>query len=581
MASITSWWRLESRPADVPLETSLEARVHDPLWLLARQWQTGELQGEDAGSPVSAGLRAECSELTAYHLGALPRRGSVAGLPYDAADAPLEAVVEREAVRGRPAVPDAAGGVGRSDLRLAAEAGLHFMRVVEAAGHQDIAAAAVRDFPITAPIAAERAVWDASSLRFVEVMAGRAPNGDALYVALDAAIRPPGPGTVDHVFPGAPQSVSAVAEAWLLWYEHLFEQPADSTTAWVAERMEHQFSVAAGSPDGEVVLRASEYADGDLDWYAFDWAVGASLQASDRTTVLAANVLPAPVRFRGMPADRWWEFEDAAVDFGGVESAPNELARLLLVEFALVYGNDWFLIPLDLPAGRLCTIDAVSVTDTFGVVADVHPAGGSDTAPWRMFELSAEAAPPARARRPGMLIPPSLVSSLSSAPVEEVLLVRDEMANMAWAVERTIEGVANRPVQRRELEAEVRERAGVVPPPAPTGDAVRYSLATGVPTYWVPLVPVRAGGDNIRLARGTMLSAAGAPPNGAIGRLLEPWHALLLFEEEVPREGGHVTRAWQSARWVDGSTAVWMARRKHVGRGEGSSGLRFDHIDPV
>jgi hypothetical protein len=32
------------------------------------------------------------------------------------------------------------------------------------------------------------------------------------------------------------------------------------------------------------------------------------------------------------------------------------------------------------------------------------------------------------------------------------------------------------------------------------------------------------------------------------------------------------------ARWIDGSTCVWTAFRKEVGRGEGSSALRFDQL---
>ena len=30
------------------------ATVHDPLWFLARQWQLGEFQGENASTPVRA-----------------------------------------------------------------------------------------------------------------------------------------------------------------------------------------------------------------------------------------------------------------------------------------------------------------------------------------------------------------------------------------------------------------------------------------------------------------------------------------------------------------------------------------------
>ena len=85
MASITSWMRLEPRSRDAEMRTTLQARVYDPLWLLARQWQLGEFQGEDNGSPVMARWRAESAQLTRYYAGAIkpntksPPRGMIAG----------------------------------------------------------------------------------------------------------------------------------------------------------------------------------------------------------------------------------------------------------------------------------------------------------------------------------------------------------------------------------------------------------------------------------------------------------------------------------------------------------------------
>jgi hypothetical protein len=51
---------------------------------------------------------------------------------------------------------------------------------------------------------------------------------------------------------------------------------------------------------------------------------------------------------------------------------------------------------------------------------------------------------------------------------------------------------------------------------------------------------------------------------------------LRLEEEEVPREGAVVTRSFQFGRWLGGQSLFWLGRRKTVGRGSGSSGLRFD-----
>jgi hypothetical protein len=59
----------------------------------------------------------------------------------------------------------------------------------------------------------------------------------------------------------------------------------------------------------------------------------------------------------------------------------------------------------------------------------------------------------------------------------------------------------------------------------------------------------------------------------------DPTAPLLMPEEEVPREGALVRRAFQGARWHDGRLLVWSANRKTAGRGEGSSGLRFDSLE--
>ena len=68
-------------------------------------------------------------------------------------------------------------------------------------------------------------------------------------------------------------------------------------------------------------------------------------------------------------------------------------------------------------------------------------------------------------------------------------------------------------------------------------------------------------------------------------RLVEPRGAVLgvdgdlrLAEEEVPREGAVVQRAFQYARWFDGRSLLWLGRRTRAGRGEGASGLRFDAL---
>jgi hypothetical protein len=164
-----------------------------------------------------------------------------------------------------------------------------------------------------------------------------------------------------------------------------------------------------------------------------------------------------------------------------------------------------------------------------------------------------------------------------------VLFLRDEMANLVWAVERLIEGPAEQALNRFEayLEQKRRHEQESLAPPKNLPEALHYQLTTEVPDYWVPLLPVRTE-QGLRFKRGAVLKTDGPPqPVNAQGRILQSNQELSLFEEEVPREGVRVTRSYQFTRWIDGSSHFWVGRRKGVGRGEGSSGLRFDTLDGI
>src|SRR5262249_4607025 len=111
--------RLEPRVRNVDMAAGLQARVYDPLWLLARQWQAGQFQGEDNGSPAAARWRGEISPISRFHAG--PLSGStIEGRRFDTRTMPLETIVERERVRPDPSHPE--------KLRFAAEAGHQFLR---------------------------------------------------------------------------------------------------------------------------------------------------------------------------------------------------------------------------------------------------------------------------------------------------------------------------------------------------------------------------------------------------------------------------------------------------------------------
>src|SRR3954451_4636765 len=146
-----------------------------------------------------------------------------------------------------------------------------------------------------------------------------------------------------------------------------------------------------------------------------------------------------------MPASRLWEFEDGRVNFGAVEADPSDLGRLLLAGFALVYGADWLVIPLEVPMGSVARITKLDVRDTLGQVTTIGP-----TAPggeWNMFGITRGDDPP----EPALLVAPALTASLQGRDLAEVLLLRDEVADVAWAVERAVEGSDGRPADQAQL----------------------------------------------------------------------------------------------------------------------------------
>lgn len=557
--------RLDLSTHNPDLQDGLQARIHDPLWMLARQWQFGEFNGADAGSPAAAQVIVDTAAVTRYQPG--PRSSSNPSRPYAAAGLALETLVEAEPVTEN----------SRPNWRLAAESGRHLFRLLETAGLGPTRAQWLAStYVLAAPTAEQAKQIDAASLSFIRVLSGRTIDG----LRFAARLRELQAGNrLNDVFRDAPldqvpeedrPKILATLTTWLTWLDGLFQQ-GSAPSAWIPERMEYALNVSAKTASSEVVLTAPEYLDGRLDWFSFTTSSGTGLGATESRTSLTEAFLPAPVSFRGMPSARLWEFEDGAVNFASVQAAPQDLARLLLVKFALEYSNDWFLLPLELPVGTVSQIRALVVTNTFGerfLVAHATEVDGP-ASPWRMFSLTNDT-------QKLFFLPPVLGPMLESRPMEDLSLLRDEMANVAWAVERVVESPAGRPLDRHEAYQET--LAEQPPSPAADGAPLMYRLGTTVPDYWIPLLPVKDG-TTLRLKRGALPAFGEGGIQGAQlpkGRLLEPNRELLLFEEEVPREGARVTRTYQYARWIDGTTHLWIGRRKSPGRGEGASGLQFD-----
>jgi hypothetical protein len=305
-------------------------------------------------------------------------------------------------------------------------------------------------------------------------------------------------------------------------------------------------------------------------------------------------MVPAPIEFNGMPTVRWWEFEDRRTDFGSINASTTDLPLLLLAEFGLVYGNDWLVVPYNLPVGSLAEIKGLIVTDVFGVRTFIRPAGQDQRMDWQRWSMYRLDARGGRGLADGrLLLAPAVAKAQEGEPLEKIIFARDEMTNMVWGVEERIPGARGLGVDGFErataLSAYFLQQVGRDDEPQePSDAAIRYVLGTTVPENWIPFIATHQPGSTrlIRLQRASMPRLTDAIPDSRV----EPRGAVLrtgleddsnrrpyfLHEEEVPRAGAIVTRSFQRARWFDGRVFTWIGRRKQTGRGQGASGLEFD-----
>lgn len=145
---------------------------------------------------------------------------------------------------------------------------------------------------------------------------------------------------------------------------------------------------------------------------------------------------------------------------------------------------------------------------------------------------------------------PALTQVLSGTPLEQVNFLRDEMANLVWAVENRVPSQAGHGVSGDEMATPDEEPELFVPMNETV--QIRYVAGTTVPHNWIPFIPVHMAGSDreVRLQRARMPAA-----KGALGVVLTEQAApYYIAGEEVPRAGTMVRRSFQRARWLNGRT---------------------------
>jgi hypothetical protein len=596
--TVMMWNRLEGRPRTLNFDRALRAEVRDALWMISKQWQMGEFRGEDAGAPVFAKVHIKTTKLTKY-------QAADHSVQNYEQNVPLEAKVEQRKI---PFAWD--NKEMRLDIRL--EAGRFWLKLIKDNLLDGYKNKYIQLYKFELPskdkpsdfIYAHKEVWQQYA-----AISGRAMDGIKLYLYLKESLSHKASDSIDSTMdPTKKSKLDELGKTFTDWFQSLYyESDLEENNAWKPSQLEYQFTCSAPSGNQEKILTSEEYYQGNLEWYSFSMdktktSLGESTnESTDIEAAFTQTLIPSHVKFDGMPNTRWWTFEDGRTNLADIKPASTDLAKLLLMEFMLVYSNDWFLIPFELPTGSLADVAGLTVTNTFGERFWIDAASrglDDDSQRWTMFTLDVLGKDPKQQADLSLFLAPTAMKVQEGDPQEEIYMIRDEMANMVWGVETTVPVANGIGRSGKEVGQEIRAfyeqlvASGTPVVPPPYAAPISYLAMTDVPEHWIPFIPVHKPDSNreIQLQRAAMLRIIeGDDPTKPAkiqprtitlreGLDLPVKKPFYVYEEEVPRAGAIVTQSFQRTRWTNGEVYIWLGMRKYTGKGEGSSGLAFDQV---
>ncbi len=593
-ADIVAYARIEPRAIAADYRPTVKAQVHDALWMLTQQWRVKEFNGEDAGTLVKARIETQSTKLNRFK----SRNGAVEAFDENV---PLEAKVER-----LPLKPDLA-------FRL--ELGNRWFKLM-ALSYATSTTQLFKEFrlafpidPLTATSGPEKNS-NKPALRVRKLVTSRAMDGYKFYQFL---VGGGNAGTIPSN-PSAFPLLNTIQTKFRDWLEHTYYFPKTAAdNSWSDTQLEYQCSVSAPvnatASSAQNVLLADKYTRGNIDWYSFDLNGNSSAKLQEGTGVtinnaaavlpsVAVSYIPHTIEFKGMPKGRWWEFEDKNNDLSKMLTQKQDIAKMVIMEFGLIYSNDWFLIPHIVPDGTLNKITGLVTTDVFGRKQLINRAGSGLDEQWErwdMYNISKQGSANVDTFAQ-LLMVPSLKNRVESEALERVLFLRDEMANMVWGVEEVVPDELLSGMDGKNANNELQQYLAATTPPLPSASYIpnsavhRFRLSNEVPENWIPFIAKQTtynplyGGRDVLLQRGAMLRYINGdytneiirPRTDILSIGIADNKPYFIYEEEVSRSGFIVSENFQRTRWYDGRTYTWRGRKIESGKGEGNSGLKFD-----
>lgn len=570
---------------------SIKASVHDALWMLTQQFRVGEFQGTDGGTLVKAKIETQSTKINRYK----SRNGEVEAFNEEI---PLEAQTERLPFK--------------KDLSFSMQLGYRWFKLLKIhIPATDYRSNFIEAYPLPDVIGAEEPekASNMTAMQIRGLMQSRSMDGVAFYEYLLSG------GNASDTVPGVPQ-LAAAQQDFLTWVKHTFYVPATpDDVSWSPQQLEYQCSVSAplgtAASAAQNVLLADKYRRGNVDWYSFDLDANAqhklqedgSVPIDNGEAILEPEVftyIPHTIDFKGMPKGRWWEFEDRNIDLSKMMTQKQDISKMVVTEFGLIYSNDWLIIPHVVKDNTLTAVNGLVVTDVFGRQFLVKRAGeGEGWQKWDMYNTSKKGeGDPTTYKK--LLMIASLKNRMESEAIEKVSFLRDEMANMVWGVEEVVPDELAGGMDGKTTALLLQDyltRISPTPPPPPgyeDNDALfRFRISNAVPENWIPFIPRKLESNNIykrniMVQRATMRRYISddytqdlvRPRTDILSYGLEqtPAKAYLINEEEMSRQGLAITANYQRTRWYNGQTYTWLGRMVRSGKGEGNSGLKFDFM---
>ena len=629
--------RIDPRTRDDEYQKALSFEVFDPLWMLCRQWQYGRFKAVDCGTPVMVKVKTEKSYFDGIHY--KNEKEQELGESYSS-DKPLEYDVEKQNVEITPYVR--------------VQSAMHLKKMLLASGltKNDFAFLYEEKYKLLDEFAeVNKEKRDINSLKnenntalkaFYGFYRNRSFDGYKVYQAIESDTG------IDflNLSKDKKKTVVSVLGSYADWFKNKF-LPCDIDTDkkyWSEKKLGYELKIT----QGENTYIAEDYDTGKLSWYSFDYsgdekAVEENPKDGDTATapeVKMLSYIPTPAKIPGAPATRLWEFEDRKVNMGNCETDFSFIGTAAIMQYVSMFSNDWMIMPLETETGTVLDVKGIVVKDSFGdryyignnaqqmdkqEFYKVNPNAKPEeydqliyTDRWNLYGSSFDGAYRDRnfSTSNGLMFPPTVLRCEESKPIEEVQFLRDEMANMVWGVETTINNRCGGTMDAKTMSDFVLSQVdelnlqNVASQSEPRNDEdyfiedeteknkkeIEYSLLiqNRVPINWIPFIPEQLKGDfrNIALRRARMpIFYDGeyqtvAPSTDLLGGKFPGYKRdendhvkpMYINEEEVTGCGIKIIKTAQRTRWFLGQSFNWIGNKQVISEYQANSGLMFDEL---